>query len=163
MDSRRAPKFLTFLCILSFIYGLFSVKSSVQDLFFSNEADQEDISLNINMDGEALPSSVQYTIDSAIDFWLMEQEYSYALNISTLALSILSIIGVFLMYKLNNKGFIIYTIANLLLVIIPFIYFFNNTVGQLVIASQFFITALFILLYATQLKYMGKNKEPLKL
>lgn len=163
MDSRKTPKFLTFLCVLSIIYGLFSVKSSVQDLFFNDDANQEDMSFNIDMDGEELPSSIQYTINSAIDYWLMDQEHSKSISISTLILSILSIIAVFLMYKLNNKGFILYSLANLLMVIISFFYFHDNTVGQIVIASQFFITALFILLYATQLKFMAKNKEPLKL
>jgi multisubunit Na+/H+ antiporter MnhG subunit len=67
------------------------------------------------------------------------------------------------MYQLKSKGFALYTIANLVGVIIPFFYFLGNTIGQLFIAGQFFITALFILLYASQLKHMPKKNEPLRL
>lgn len=141
-----------------------SIKSSVENLFYSDEVNSDEVAFNFNFDGEEeVPSYIQETIDSGIDYWLMNQEHSVPLQSVTLILTIISLIGVFLMYKLNNKGFIFYTIANLLLVVISFVYFFNNTVGQLVTAGQFFVTALFILLYASQLKYMSKDKEPLKL
>jgi hypothetical protein len=143
---------------------VYAIKSSFEGLFLKEQLDEEEMAmeLNFNSDGET-PSYIQYTIDSVIDYWLMEQEYATVLNISTLILALASLIGVLLMYRLNKKGFIVYSSANLLGVIIPFFYFLNNTVGQLFIATQFFVSALFILLYASQLKYMNANKEPLKL
>jgi hypothetical protein len=164
MDSRKAPRFLTILCLLSLVGGIMSIKSAVTSLFYSDGINEDEIAFNLNMEGnEQMPSYIQKTMDSVVDFWLMKQEYSVPLQSSTILLSLLSLFGVFLMYRLNSKGFIYYAIANLLLIIIPFFYFFNNFIGQLFIAAQFFISALFILLYATQLKYMVKNKEPLKL
>lgn len=161
---RKTPRFLTILCLLSLLSGVYAIKSSFEGLFLKEQLDEEEMAmeLNFNSDGET-PSYIQYTIDSVIDYWLMEQEYATVLNISTLILALASLIGVLLMYRLNKKGFIVYSSANLLGVIIPFFYFLNNTVGQLFIATQFFVTALFILLYASQLKYMNANKEPLKL
>ena len=151
------------LCILSIINGLWNVKSAVQNLFFESEIDVEAAyDLNMETEGE-MPSYVQETIDSLVDFWMVQQDHSVLIQSFTLLLSLLSILGVFMMYKLNKKGFIIYTIANLTLVIVPFIYYFNNTVGQLLIALQFFVSALFILLYASQLKHMRNKNEPIKI
>ena len=161
---RKTPRFLVILCLLSLLSGVYTIKSSFEGLFLKDQLDEEEIAMNLNFnsDGE-VPSYIQYTIDSLIDFWLMEQEYASILNASTLILALLSLVGVLMMYRLNKKGFILYSSANLLGVIIPFFYFLNNTVGQLFIATQFFVTALFILLYASQLKHMNTNKEPLKL
>jgi hypothetical protein len=158
MASRNTPRFLTLLCIFSIIGGILAVKSSFTGLFMHEQIDASEMSMNFNYDGEGeLPSFVQYITESLLDFWTMQQEYSRVLNASTLLLALISLTGVIMMYRLNSKGFILYSIANLLAVIIPFFYFLNNTIGQLFIALQFFVSALFILLYASQLKYMRKD------
>lgn len=163
MDKKRTPRFLSMLCILSFIWGALSIKSAIENLFFeNNDLDESSFSFNVNSDSE-LPSYVQRTIDSIIDFWIVQQDHSILIQSSTLILTLISILGVYLMYSLKKKGFLLYTLSNLLLVIIPFIYYFNNTIGQLYIAFQFFFTAMFIFLYASQLKHMRSNKEVRKL
>lgn len=163
MDKRRKPRFLTFLCVLSLAGGIFAIKSSFTNLLYNDQFDEElSYSLNYEISGDT-PDFIQYTIDSLVDFWLMQHDNSIVLNISTLLLAIASIIGVIWMYQLKRKGFAFYSIANLLGLIIPFFYFLGNTIGQLFIAGQFFVTALFILLYASQLKYMPKKNEALRL
>jgi len=163
MDKKRTPRFLSMLCILSFIWGALSIKSAIENLFFkNNNLDESSFSFSVNSETE-LPSYVQRTIDSIIDFWIVQQDHSVLIQSSTLILSLVSITGVYLMYRLKKNGFLVYTISNLLLVIIPFIYYFNNTIGQLYIAFQFFFTAIFIFLYASQIKHMRSNKEVLNL
>jgi len=163
MDKRKTPRFLTLLCILSLASGIFAIKSSVGSLFFNDHLN-EDAAYNLNyeINGDT-PDFIQYTINSLVDFWLMQNENAVVINASTLLLTLISIVGVILMYRLNRKGFALYTIANLLGVIIPFFYFLDNTIGQLFVAGQFFVTALFILMYASQLKHMRKKNEPLRL
>lgn len=163
MDKRKTPRFLTFLCILSLASGIFAIKSSFSNLFLIDEFDAaSSYNLNYEISGDT-PDFIQYTINSLVDFWLMQHDNSVILNASTLLLALISIIGVIWMYQLKSKGFVLYTIANLVGVVIPFFYFLGNTIGQLFIAGQFFITALFILLYASQLKHMPKKNEPLRL
>lgn len=160
MDNRRAPRFLTFLCILSFIGAFISIKSDIDLLRSNNEFDSEEFAFNLNIEGDGdLPTFVQKATESLIDFWLIQKEQPVWLILTTLSLALVLIVGVFMMYRLNKKGFILYSISNLILVIIPFIYYFNNTIGQLVIAFQFFFTAMFIFMYATQLKYMNGQME----
>jgi hypothetical protein len=163
MDKRKTPRFLTLLCILSIASGIFAIKSSISNLFFNDEFDEETAyNMQYEISGDT-PDFIQYTMDSLIDFWLMQTENSIMLNTSTLLLALISIVGVIWMYQLKSKGFALYAIANLLGVIIPFLYYLDNTVGQLFIAGQFFVTALFILMYASQLKHMRKKNEPLRL
>ena len=156
MVRLERPRFLSLLSLLSFIGGLFSIRTAIKKLFFSDDIDSAENAINfsINSNGE-IPSFIQETINGIIDYWLAEQEYTMIIQSSTLLLSIFSLLGVYLMYKLKKKGFLIYMISNLLMVIIPYIYYFNNTIGQLYVSIQFFITAMFIFLYASQLKYMN--------
>jgi hypothetical protein len=160
MDNRRVPRLLTFLCILSFIGGFISIKSDIDLLRSDKDLYNEEVAFNLNIEGDGdLPTFVQRVSESMIDFWLIQKEKPLLLILTTLSLSIVSVLGVFMMYRLNKKGFILYSVSNLILVIIPFIYYFNNTIGQLIIAFQFFFTAMFIFMYATQLKYMTGQME----
>ena len=156
MDNRRAPRFLTLLCVLSLIGGLHSIKTDIDLLRSADDFNTEEIAFNLNIEGDGdLPTFVQKATESLIDLWLIQKEQALWMTLTTIALAIVLLIGVLMMYRLNKKGFILYSISNLLLVIIPFIYYFNNTIGQLIIAFQFFFTGMFIFMYATQLKYMN--------
>ena len=157
MIKIERPRFLTLLCLLSTIGALLAIKSAIQGLFFNDEFDKESASYEFNFDSNGeVPSFFQNVIDRLFDFMLLQEENSILLNSSSLILSSIALYGVYLMYRLDRKGFIWFTIPKLLMIIIPFIYFFNNSVGMLFIAGQFFITALFVFMYATQLKYMHK-------
>lgn len=154
MDRIERPRFLVILSMLSFIGGLISIRSAVKKLFFTDKIDSENaINLSINSNGE-VPSYIQQTINGIIDFWIAEQEFTLVIESSTLVLTLASLIGVFFMYRLKKKGFYIYMISNLMMIVIPYIYYFNNTIGQFYVSIQFFITAMFIFLFASQLKYM---------
>ena len=160
MDRQKAPRFLTLLCILSFIYGGFSIKSDLNQLFFNSDVDTEEVAFSLNIEGDGdMQTFIQKASEGIIDYWIEKQDQPKLFTISSLIFAILSVIGAILMYRLNKKGFLIYTISNLLIIIISYIYYFNNTVGQMVIAIQFFFTAMFIFMYATQLKYMGIKIE----
>lgn len=155
MIKIERPRFLTILCLLSFIGGLWTIKTSVQDLFFADEFDTESANYELRMENNGeLPSFFENMMNRSVDFYLLKEEHALILNSSALILSIIALIGVYFMYTLKKKGFVWYLVPQLLMVAIPFFYFLGNSVGQLFIAGQFFITALFIFMYATQLKYM---------
>ncbi len=156
LDRIERPRFLLMLTMLSFLGGIISIRNAVKKLFFSDEVDSSETAFNFSIDSNGeVPSFIQKMIDGVIDFWIAEQEYSLIIQSSTLLLTLASLLGVYFMYSLKRKGFLIYVISNLVMVIIPFIYYFNNTIGQLYVSIQFFFTAMFIFLYASQLKYMS--------
>ncbi len=155
MDRQKAPRFLTLLCILSFIGGGLSIRSDVKHLFYDSDIDTDEVAFNLNIEGEGdMQSFIQRASENVIDFWIEKQNQPKILTISTMLLALISIVGALLMYRLNKMGFLVYTLSNLMIILISYIYYFNNTVGQMLIAFQFFFTAMFIFMYATQLKYM---------
>jgi hypothetical protein len=67
--------------------------------------------------------------------------------------AVLSLLGVFMMWKLNKNGFYLYTFANVFWLLVPLglidfdATFFNTMIGAV-------ITAIFVILYAVNLKHM---------
>ena len=163
MDKLKAPRFLKFLTLLSIIGGIYSIKESIQGLFFFDPEDLNELSYSFSGSEEDV-LFINRFIERFIDLELLYGEYRYAIHIPNIILCLVALYGVYLMYNLKREGFLYYSISKVLIIIIPFILFFNNAVGQFFIAVQFFITGTFIFAYATQVKYMvaGKSFHPKK-
>ncbi len=67
--------------------------------------------------------------------------------------ALLSLLGIFLMFKLKKNGFYLYSVVNLFWMLVP-IYFIGMEVGMMMLGIGGFITILFIILYAVNLKHM---------
>jgi hypothetical protein len=155
MDRVERPRSLVLLSVLSFVGGFISIRNAIISLFFSDDKYGTDGEFNLTISADSeMPSFIQQSINGIIDYWLMVQEHQMLIQASALILSILSIIGVYWMYQLKKKGFFLYVGSNLLMVIIPLFFYYNNPIGELYIALLFFFTAMFIFLYASQLRYM---------
>ena len=114
--------------------------------------------LDMNMEfssNSELPEQYQNIITSFLDFWIVQQDQFYSIHISRIILLLISLFGVYLMYNLKRNGFYIYTVAQILLVAIPFLYVADNPIGQIMASLQFFIVGLFVFMYATQVKYLS--------
>ena len=61
-----------------------------------------------------------------------------------------SVAGALLMWNLRKAGFHLYTVAQLIYLILPFIYFYGQTNPML----NIILTALFVYLYARNLQFM---------
>ncbi|MDQ2177681.1 hypothetical protein [Marinifilum sp. D714] len=67
--------------------------------------------------------------------------------------AILSLLGVFMMFKLKKNGFYLYTFANVFWLLVPLALIdFNAMMGMTMIGA--IITALFVIMYAVNLKHM---------
>jgi len=67
--------------------------------------------------------------------------------------ALLSLFGVFLMFKLKKNGFYLYSVVNLFWMLVP-VYFIGMEVGMMMLGVGALITILFIILYAVNLKHM---------
>ena len=101
-----------------------------------------------------LAPQYQNIITSFMDFWIVQQDQFYSIHVTRIILLLISLFGVYLMYTLKRNGFYIYTIAQVLLVAIPFLYVSENPIGQIMASLQFFVVGLFVFMYATQVKYL---------
>ncbi len=137
-ENTQAPKrdkFLTVICILSFIGSGFSIFGSLLYSLFLD-----------NIINSLLETGIDFYTSVADALLLMPKSY-FA---SELILSVGSLTGVLFMWRLKKIGFHIYTISNLLILGLPL--FFG--IGSFNFFSLIFPTGPFIVMYAINLKQM---------
>lgn len=156
--SPQRPTFLTVLCILSFIAGIWGVYSGIQNSF-TDKAQEELENARIEMEeamdemGDA-PAMVADMMESALVMAETAAENAKSLGYVEIATSLLSLLGVWLMWNLRRMGFGIYVVASLLGLLVPFAFLGFNLVTFIGLGFGAFITVLFIVLYAVNLKHM---------
>jgi hypothetical protein len=153
MRAKR-PIFLGILTWLSFLGEGFGLLIVILSYRFSGANSVGNMEMEFNTNSE-LPEHYQKIIYSFMDFWIIQHDQFYSIHISRMILLVTSLFGVYLMYNLKRKGFYVYTVAQVLLVAIPFLYLAGNPIGQILASMQFFIVGLFVFLYATQFKYLS--------
>jgi len=138
-DIKRTPQ-LTLLCILSFIAGGLSIIGNMYIYGFYDQL------LTLIKEGN-IPQ-----------FFGEEMDYSFLADISQtyfiwlVLLNVSSVIGVFLMWKLNSVGFHVYALSEILILIVPEIYI----PGRPFPFFDIMITLVFVLLYFKNLKLLGR-------
>lgn len=129
----KRPPLLTVLCILTFIgSGLSTVSFLAASLFYELFMEQLEV-VYINM-----PEST-FLLDIPRDFFVI-----------SFFLSAFSLAGALLMWHLRKIGFHIYTSSQLVYLVLPMVYFGGETNPML----NIILTALFVYLYARNLRFM---------
>jgi len=154
----QRPTFLTILCILSFLAGIWGIYGGIQSSFTDKpQRDLEEARTEMEnaMDqmGEA-SGMVANMMESAMVLAEKTAENAQDLGYVAIATSLLSLIGVWLMWNLRRMGFGIYVVASLLGLLVPFAFLGFSTVALIGLGFGAFITILFIILYAVNLKHM---------
>jgi len=138
----KRPSGLTVICILTFIFsGLLFISSFFDSIYYYYLPDflkSTSVSTLISQ-FEGLTEMMKAMM--AVDIWY------YIFNA---ILSAISFIGAFLMFRLIKVGFHLYTVAQILLMIVPLIYL----PGYKTDIANTAITAIFIFLYYSNLKIM---------
>lgn len=129
--TEQRPKFLSVLCILTFIGSGISSSLDLFSFFF------RDLIFN-----SSINSSGYY------EDYIYSEKWMYLVDFS---LSITSIIGAILMFNLRKKGFYVYLISNITLIFTPSFSTLNLNID---FSGLMFVTAPFIILYGLHLKHM---------
>jgi hypothetical protein len=132
----KRPVLLTILCILTFVGGGLNLVSSFLICLFYNafQAIAGDISKSFDL------PSMDMILNAKPAFFLVSS-FFYAF----------SVFGAFEMWKLRKRGFHLYTISQILLVMMP-MYFFGLSVPSY---PDIIFSGIFILLYSVNLKHMS--------
>lgn len=138
-ELKRPPQ-LTLLCILSFIAGGLSI---IGNLYIYGFYDQL---ITLIKEGN-IPQFFGEDVDYS---FLAEISQTYFLWLVLLNVS--SVFGVFLMWKFNPIGFHVYTLSEILILIVPEIYI----PGRPFPFFDILITLVFVLLYFKNLKLIGR-------
>jgi len=151
------PNGLTALCILSWVWMAFSLPSVVTELNTGRvtEADiREQKHVILESQTPETIEMMPWVVEESIEMlYISRDNFSTMMIINFVAL-IIGLIGVFLMFQLRKIGFYMY-IGYSIISIAYWLYYFNGmTFGWIIISTTAIFSALFIILYGTQLKKM---------
>ena len=156
-DMGAKPKtrttFLTVICVLTFIscgWGLIQSLWSLCTLESQKEKTQKQIEQIEQMgDGSFANFSLQ---GAEYGMQLLENIPAQILLIAFLGIELL---GTIWMWQLRKKGFYLYVLSNILLLLFPLIFAGLTSFTTIILAIGGVFTALFIVLYALNLKHMS--------
>lgn len=157
-SSTQRPTFLTVLCILSAIAGLWGVYGGIQSSFTDKpQRDFEEARTQVEDAMEQVGQSsglVANMLESSMDLAERSLEHAEALGFLAIGTSLLGLLGVWLMWNLRRMGFGIYVLASLIGLFAPFGFLGFSLVSVIALGLMGLVTLLFIILYATNLKHM---------
>lgn len=156
MKERRG-KTLPVICILTLVnVGWMAINAIIS--FATGPADQEDIDeiKEQTLAGvqEDSPEWAINMLQDTIEYTELANEKTYMLAGISLALAGLGFLAVFMMYKLKKTGFFIYLAYCAAAVAIPLVTIPGNQISTIAALTGAFTSAIFIILYAVQLKRM---------
>lgn len=156
------PMFLTILCVITFLFSGFSIISSANQYLKADakalEAKTEmeksltEMRQNPNKSDPGVKIAEKMISSMSI---LANPENIKKSAIASILTSVFCLIGAFLMWSLNKKGFYLYVIGTLIGIVAPFIIY--GATNILAIGSSVFIAffgIIFVILYAVNLKVM---------
>lgn len=135
-EEIKRPKFLTVLCILTFIFTGLGCLSSIITPLMSGLV-KEYIITAPNYD-EALMAESLKVIDAGWGYYMLN-----------LALTLGSMTGAILMWKMRKNGFHFYAISNLAILFVPTLF-----LGIAISWVAIFMSVAFIGMYAVHIKFM---------
>ena len=150
----KRPTFLTVLCILTFIGSGWGVLGSIFN-FFTADVINGDLYMETynSMVGDIEPDPYGLT-QSIVDQLSTSLAHGKEIATMNLVLSLISLLGAILMFNLRRIGFFLYTAAQILMLfVMPYFAGFSMMTVIGTIGSGF-ITLIFIILYAVNLKHM---------
>ena len=154
-SGKKRPTFVTVLAILSWVYvGLGLLSGIYTSLLSSTEAQMEKLDDTIEI-YEEMDRDVMPMADDMISFLEASKENFKINNLIQLILLLIEGVGVFLMFNLRRKGYWIYALSQLGILILPLITFpADNIITIISVAFNGLIIGVFMLLYGLNLKHM---------
>jgi len=157
--TSERPVFLTIVCILSFVGLGWAIINNLFTLAFSSTGSwfysflQGELENALNEASMSDPGAAVF-LENIFDGVLKVISYLPLLGTVGLICSVTALIGVILMWGLKKTGFYLYTGAKVAMIIIPIAVIGYNFITVMITMSSFIGAAIFILLYALNLKAM---------
>lgn len=152
------PTLLTVICILSFIMGAWGVFSGIQNLTVDQAAalekarvEMEQARADLGDQASGLPGQM---LDSAMILAERSAANAKPIGISNIVLSLLSLFGVWQMWKLRKSGFWLYVLASVGALVTTVYFLGGSMIALFSVGFVGFFSLVFIVLYAVNLKHM---------
>ena len=151
----KRTKFLRILCTLSGINALYGIISGISTAVSPPDVDDTFIgNLFEQLDKYELPiASLQDDVKEYYLNLMLDLGNFGAANFLFFAVQL---IGIFMMYRLNRIGFTLYAVAQIGLAASPVIFGSFNAFGKMTLGITLVWNAIWVIMYATQLKNFHK-------
>jgi hypothetical protein len=156
----KRPTLLTVLCILSFLAGAWGLVDGARNAF-TNKPQEDHAEAKVKMEeameqlGDDATGMVRTMMDSAMEMADKAVEHARPMGYANIALSALSLLGVWLMWNLKRNGFWLYLVAAIGGLVVPIYFLGGSMTALLSVGFMGLITLIFIVLYAVNLKHMS--------
>ncbi|MDG1913377.1 MAG: hypothetical protein P8I55_02165 [Crocinitomix sp.] len=151
------PNGLTALCILSWVWMAFSLLSVVTELNTGRLTEADIREQKIVILESQTPETIEmmpWVVEESIEMLCISRDNFSTMMIINFVALIIGLIGVFLMFQLRKIGFYMYIGYSIISIAYWLYYFSGMTFGWIIISTTAIFSALFIILYGTQLKKM---------
>ena len=152
------PTLLTVVCIIAFIlgaWGIFSgVKQITQDsdvVLAKAQADMEQARADLGANADGFAGRM---LDSGMEITQKAAENAVPIGIAGIVLALISLFGVWQMWNMKKSGFWLYVLAAIGGLIVPLVFLGGSMLALFSVGIGGFISLIFIILFAVNLKYM---------
>ena len=153
-EPRKLPPMLNVLTILTFVGCGISYLSALYSMISAKNPEKQLEEIERQREKMGDNPLVNNMMDSGIEMAQRGYEHRYELLISALVFTTFCLIGALLMRRLKRNGFWIYTIGELAAVGVSAYFLGFNLLSGITLVISAVIAVLFVILYATQLKYL---------
>ena len=154
--QQELPTMLNVLTILTFIGCAIAYMGVIYSYFTSGSYQEQLVDLQ-RMRDDSSEGSVAYKIaEGSIEIAKKSYEYRYIMLASGLIFTTMCLIGAIQMRQRKKMGFTIYTIGELAPLVVSGVLIGFSLFGSVMILISAIFAVLFVILYATQLKYLTK-------
>jgi len=162
----KRPNFLVVLLVLSGITIITSLYSTTT-LLISGPMDDDSVEMytaeqmeNIQVLRDQGADDVAEMILSAMDMTIYQNtEVFYPFYLATLLSLIIGAVGIIFMYQLKKIGFHLYVVYSILPILWLYLFLPGDKIPNFLVFGSLFISLLFIILYAINLKHMKAGES----
>jgi hypothetical protein len=153
-QRKGLPGTLNVLTILTLIGCGFAYLMGIYSLYDSSNYDKKMAEFEKAQEQAGDNEMVNEMLQSSMEIFQKSYDYRYIIFISTILFTTLCLIGALQMRKLKKSGFTLYTIGELTPLVISAALVGFSLVGGIILTITAIIAVVFVILYATQRKYM---------
>jgi len=153
--SSEPTKFLRVLCALSGVNAVYGIITGLSTAISPPDVDETFINdLFGQLEKFELP--IADLQDEVKEYYLNLMLDLGNFGAANFLFFAVQLIGVIMIYRLNRIGFVLYTVAQIGLAATPVIFATFNTFGKITFAMTLVFNAIWVIMYATQVKRFPK-------
>jgi hypothetical protein len=153
-QPRKLTSMLNVLTILTFIGCGFAYVSGIYNLLYGKNPQQDLEELDRQREKLGDNPLVNNIVDSGVEFAQKSWEHRYELLICTFVFTTFCLVGALMMRRMKRTGFYIYLVGEIAPIVVTGLLIGFSLVGDITAVLSAVVALVFIILYATQLKYM---------